>query len=59
MPSVNYCSCGVFCTHSKCRFNRNHFLIMDNKENSKHSLSPKEKMKMLVRLWKQKSNKNE
>lgn len=32
---------------------------MDNKENSEHSLSPKEKMKMLVRLWKQKSNKNE
>jgi hypothetical protein len=54
MPSVNYCSCGVFCTHTKCRFNRNHFLIMDNKENSEHSLSPKEKMKMLVRLWKQK-----
>lgn len=27
---------------------------MDNKENLKHSLSPKEKMNTLVRLWKKK-----
>lgn len=57
MTSVNYCRCGVFCTHSKCRFNRNHSLIMDNihnKEGIETYFSPKEKMNELIRLWKQK-----
>jgi hypothetical protein len=46
MVSVNYCKHGVFCIHSKCRFNQSHLKGIENNS------SLKEKMKELVEIWK-------